>query len=352
MRRTLALCLALSLSVMVAGCTPSQISAWLRGEAQGEGPAYVHDTDAEGVERPVLPLNPTYDELKTSRHTWSQTGDDFDVDVWMGMGDATMTYASTMHDVKPEIYVKTVNGRAVTRLTHNPAIDIHPHFSPDGRQVAFASDRNGNFDIFVTDSQRGGACWQITSSPQDDIYPSWSPDGRWLCYSSRSVTGEWEIWMRETGTEQSINLGPGLYPEWSPSGEKLAFQRASNRGPFWYSLWVIDVQGSQVSEVVSSDDYAAINPSWSPDGEWICFTSVHKSNIARQEGRYYNGDDIWVVKPDGSDRAQVAFNPRPDWNPSWGADGRIYFCSDRERSRSIWSVQPMLRPMTTTAEAR
>ena len=106
----------------------------------------------------------------------------------------------------------------------------------------------------------------------------------------------------------------------------------------------MDIRGSRVSEVMTSDGYAAINPSWSPDGEWLCFATVHKSRISQQEGRLFNGDDIWVVRPDGSDFAQVVFHEKADWNPSWGPDGRIYFCSDREGARSIWSVKPMLRP--------
>lgn len=352
--RSTRLACTLLLTLAVAGCTPSQIGGWLRREDTSERTVYRPVQDERGQDEMPLPVNHMYDDRDVQPHTRKHAGADFDVDVWQGLGGSMLVYASTMHDPNPEIYVKSAEGQAVMRLTHHFSRDIHPHFSPDGKWIAFASDRNGNFDVFVTSAERGGATWQLTSSENDDIYPSWSPEGNWLSYSSRAPSGEWELWLLNLKTEQATNLGPGLFPEWSPTGDRLAFQRASNRGQYWYSLWVIDVNGNRVMEVVSSDSYAAINPSWSPDGEWICYASVYKSRIAQQEGRLYNGDDIWVVRPDGSHNLQVVSNPGADWNPSWGADGRVYFCSERSGARSIWSVKPILpaqEPLSLSGDA-
>jgi hypothetical protein len=69
------------------------------------------------------------------------------------------------------------------RLTSGPWQDITPSTSPDGTQLAFASNRNGHWDLYLLDL-RSGETRQITDTPEYDAAPSWSPDGRWLVYES------------------------------------------------------------------------------------------------------------------------------------------------------------------------
>ncbi|MBI4577401.1 MAG: TolB family protein [Planctomycetes bacterium] len=341
------LCLALS-----PGCGPVRLHDQRGSTVPTERPrsdaaaSYRPEADREGAPPVTQPAGALYRDLR--RHTESGVGADYDPDIFQddSTGRHLIVFASTRHDPQGEIYLKDVNRPALRRLTNSPTRDAHPKFSPDGRLVAFSSDRNGDWDIFVISATESGPSWQVTDSGQDDVYPTWSPDGRRLAYSSRDGGGDWTIWIRDLATSELVNLGPGLFPEWSPDGERLAFQRPSARGPYWYSVWTVRVNGNDLSEVVASDEWAAINPSWSPDGSWLVFASVAKSRIARQEGRVFNGDDVWMVREDGTQLVQLTVHPGADWNPTWGPrDGRIYFCSDREWSQNLWSCQPVSFPV-------
>jgi Tol biopolymer transport system component len=73
-----------------------------------------------------------------------------------------------------EVYIMDVDGSNWRRLTENPASDVHPTWSPDGRSIAFASNRSGNFEIYVVDVD-GSNLRNLTQHPADDTTPAWSP---------------------------------------------------------------------------------------------------------------------------------------------------------------------------------
>jgi Tol biopolymer transport system component len=77
------------------------------------------------------------------------------------------------------------------QLTTHTADDGFPAWSPDGRKIAFTSDRTGNFDIWVMDSD-GGNQSQLTTHSADDGFPAWSPDGRKIAFES-DRTGNFDI---------------------------------------------------------------------------------------------------------------------------------------------------------------
>ena len=76
----------------------------------------------------------------------------------------------------------------MTRLTFDPGLQTDAAFSPDGRSIAYASDRGGNFDIWVQ-SLDGGQPRQLTHSPAQDTQPAWSPDGKRIVFRSERDQG-------------------------------------------------------------------------------------------------------------------------------------------------------------------
>ena len=91
-----------------------------------------------------------------------------------------------------EIYSMNTDGSDQVNLTNREARDIDPAWSPDGTQIAFASDRTGSFQIHVMDSD-GASQVQLTFGPGHHVWPAWSPDGLELAYSSDEQGGDFDL---------------------------------------------------------------------------------------------------------------------------------------------------------------
>src|SRR5204862_980567 len=82
-----------------------------------------------------------------------------------------------------DIWTADEDGKNVRRITANKARDVYPRFSPDGKWIAFSSDRNGNMDVFIMPAA-GGAAKQLTSHSADDVVLGWTPDSLGVLFSS------------------------------------------------------------------------------------------------------------------------------------------------------------------------
>src|SRR5215208_8779 len=83
-----------------------------------------------------------------------------------------------------DIWTSDEGGKNIRRITVHKARDVYPRFSPDGRWIAFSSDRNGNLDVFIVPSE-GGTAKQLTVHSSDDTVLGWSPDGKSVLFSSQ-----------------------------------------------------------------------------------------------------------------------------------------------------------------------
>jgi TolB protein len=120
-----------------------------------------------------------------------------------------------------EIYVIRADGGGQRRLTRSRANDIAPAGSPDGRRIAFASDRGGTFQIYVMNTDGSGQR-RLTRKPTN-AFPTWSPDGRRIAFVS-SRDGNLELYvMNADGSGQrrlTRSLSDDLFPGWLPAGRK------------------------------------------------------------------------------------------------------------------------------------
>lgn len=333
--------------------------------ADGDRPArFVSNMNLYG-ELPGSPSKLPSDSFANTRQiTFTPEGADFDVTV--SPDGQTLYFASTQHRPTADIYTKSVTGNTVTQLTSDPGNDTMPAISPDGKRLAFCSDRNGNWDIYVLPLDGGspGQPVQLTSSPTQELHPSWSPDGRQIVFCSLGEqSGQWEIVSIDVDNPaQRRFLGYGLFPSFSPDGGKIAFQRARYRGTRWFSIWTLDYnkgEATRPTEIAASANAACINPTWSPDGHELAFVTVMNptgqaaastsGGGSGSGGRPISGE-LWVINVDGTGRRQLTTDKFVNLQPAWSRDGFVYFVSNRSGNDNLWAVRSATPPRTQMAD--
>ncbi|MBN8644337.1 MAG: PD40 domain-containing protein [Planctomycetes bacterium] len=277
-----------------------------------------------------------------SRVSMTDVGADFDPCV--SPDGERVYFASTRHRPTSDIYVKRTDSSAVTLLTSDAAHDVMPAISPDGKRLAFASNRNGSYDIYVMNAA-GGQAVQVTADPGQELRPTWSPDGKTLAFCRVGERSDrWEVWSVDTTRAGSLKfLTYGMFPAWQPKGDKIAFQRSRERGDRFYSIWTIDYANGEArnpTEVVASATTACINPSWSPDGSLIAFSTVTNPAAIDPASAtpVKTGADVWIVAADGSARAALTAGTSANLSPVWGPMNRVFFVSNRSGAENLWSI--------------
>jgi TolB protein len=187
--------------------------------------------------------------------------------------------ASRTADGNADIFSADIGGESVVNLTNNPAPDRSPSWSPDGQQIAFASRRADNWDLYLMRAD-GSYLRRLTEDPAYDGEPAWSPDGNRIAFTS------------------------------SRDGD--------------LNIYVLDVASAAVQRV-TDDPAADYQPGWAPDSRQLAFTSWRDGN-----------QEIYAVGLPASSifglpsALNLTDHPAPDHSPAWGLDGRLAFISDRE----------------------
>jgi Tol biopolymer transport system component len=165
-----------------------------------------------------------------------------------------------------EIYVMNADGTNPVRLTNNAVLDFEPVFSPDGKKLAFYSNRDGDFEIYVMNAD-GTNVVQLTSNSDADTQPEWSPNGTQIAFNRvPSGSTQSQIYVMDAdGSDQTPvpNTAGGSNQVWSPDGEQLAFVRFFPGGS---DLFLIGPDGTGLTPL-TNDAPLQFQPAWAPTGE-------------------------------------------------------------------------------------
>jgi Tol biopolymer transport system component/imidazolonepropionase-like amidohydrolase len=189
-----------------------------------------------------------------------------------------------------------------------------PAISPDGKQVAFAALG----DLWIVTA--GDRPQRLTHDPFVETDPAWSPDGRWLAFSSDRA-GTMDVWLRDlrSGGERRLTDGAGaeMYSAWGPDSSRVAFVSAD-------TVSIVNVQTRQIMKARDHLNEPG-RPSWSSDGTRLLVPVLRTYSTRFREGT----NQVLVISLDGAPDRYIAPIPhksagmREDYGPVLSPDGRV-----------------------------
>lgn len=201
-----------------------------------------------------------------------------------------------------DIYRVQPNGQGETLLTPNTGRidDILPSVSPDSKRIAFVSDRSGHPNIDTMNASDGSDVVQLTTTTSGSATePAYAPDGR-IVFIAKQDSGSGIFVMNADGSNQqhlTTSTAIDEFPAVSPRGDRIAFD--SNRNGDFH-IFTMRLDGSDIQQL---NEISGMHPTYSPDGQWIAFSS--NGNLVAQQ---VNGGRL----------VQITQGSNVDLAPSWG----------------------------------
>jgi dipeptidyl aminopeptidase/acylaminoacyl peptidase len=238
----------------------------------------------------------------------------------------TLTFKSLKDDKsETRIYMLPATGGDAITLTAEGNSSEHPRWSPDGKFVAFVSERNeGKTQVYLL-NRLGGEAQKLTDTPQDVDDFAWAPDGKRLVLILRDPSPEeLEAAANRAKEHEDKSAAPKKPKAKSPWViDRLQF-KADTIGYLdrrRKHLYVFDVASKTMTQVTSGD-FDDEDPAWSPDSKSLAFSS----NRSKPDPDATYNWDIWVVAADNTDKGahltQVTTGPGEDRSPAWSPDGK------------------------------
>lgn len=221
---------------------------------------------------------------------------------------ARIVFTST-RDGNKEIYTMNPDASQQVRLTHNPADDFDPAWSPTGNQILFVSNRHGLPDLYFMDPD-GKSERRVFSKGARREDPSWSVDGKQIAYERRGPDG-WAIYIAVLDTKVEKRVAGGTDPAWAPRRSELAFVGSGDR-----RIALLNPQAPPPRKLLQGDRMFMTNPAWSPLGNALVF-SGREWDPERAE---FKTAVLYTVNRDGTDLKQVVKKTKlaflgPVWSP-------------------------------------
>ena len=237
--------------------------------------------------------------------------------LWMRDAHISPDGSEIVFCYKGDIYKVSAQGGTAVQLTTQASYEANPVWSPDGEQIAFASDRNGNFDLFIM-SADGGAARRLTYHSASEIPSTFTPDGKYVLFSAS---------IQDPATS-------ALFPTSAMT-----------------ELYRVPVEGGNTEQVLGTP------------AEWVCFDKAG-SNFLYQDRKGFEDEwrkhhtssiarDIWLYDTQTGEHTNLTNRDGEDRNPVYAPDGKsVYFLSERNGgSFNVYSfplnAPQQVKPVTT-----
>ncbi len=254
--------------------------------------------------------------------------------------DQDVIFLATERLAQPmQLWAMREDGTEILQLTDGPGEYAAPSWSPDGTRIAFAyrASEQEKRDLYVIDSDGSGLHRLTDTDDLSEEDPEWSPDGQRLVYTA--MVNEDDLGGRirvlevsDPEVEHDTVAELGLHPDWSPLGDLIVYTGANETFDD-YALWLVSPEGTDSRMFPLDEVPHPSQPSWSPDGSWIAFTSASGDFMSSVPAEWE--EDIWTVKVDGTEARRVVSTTGNDhWRVAWSPDGtKLMYTADGDDKR-------------------
>jgi tricorn protease len=212
----------------------------------------------------------------------------------------TLSKTQIVFQFAGDLWSAAREGGEARRLTTGEGTESNPKFSPDGSQVAFTGEYDGNVDVFVVPAA-GGVPKRLTWHPGEDVVLGWTPDGKKILFTSG----------------------------------RTSYSRFSK-------LFTVSPEGGLEEELPLPIGYEG---AYSPDGGQIAYVPIGRAFTAWKRYRGGKTTPIWIATLSNSRVEKIPRENSNDFNPLW-ADGKVWFLSDRNGAVTLFSYDPKSKKVT------
>ena len=244
--------------------------------------------------------------LKTARtHTFTTTKG-----TWISL-DVAPDGKTIVFDLLGDLYSLPIAGGKATRLTSGMAFDAQPRFSPDGRKIAFISDRSGGENVWLMNADGSDTTALTTGNNNMYVSPAWSPDSKYVVVSkSGGLGGTAKLWMYHVdgGKGVALTTTPALPPTLKQLGATVTkdgryIWYAARQGDWQYNaigpqyqLYVWDRETGRTSQM-SRRFGSAFRPALSPDGKLLVYAARFETKTGLRIRNLETQQEDWLAYP-------------------------------------------------------